>query len=287
MITCFTGTGGSGKSLDAAREVYVTTRRYKKSVIANFEVNKDVLYRKCDTHGEFIYVKEDDLTVDYLYQYAYEHHFKKNPDGSYMLDKDGNFIMVGEAQTLIIIDECQRKFNPRDTSRKDRLKWVEFFCEHRHWGYNILLITPMTKLVDQQIMGCVEYEVRHRKLNNYAIFKLLPFACFAGIIYWHGVREKIDCYYFNYKKRYNGLYNTFKMFCIPDSIKQKIEQKEERVEEEEIIQTLSNSISPNDEQVTQEKPVVKQQTDSKKSALTWQQFCSVLTKKRYIFKKSK
>lgn len=103
----------------------------------------------------------------------------------------------------------------------------------------------MIKLIDQQISGCIEYDVRHRKLNNYAIFKLLPFACFAGITYWHGVREKIDSYFFNYKKRYNGLYNTFKMFRIPDAILKKIKAETENKEDfnqSEIMDEIVNSL---------------------------------------------
>lgn len=249
MITCFTGTGGSGKSLDAAREIYVCIRRLKRNVIANFEVNHDILCKDCSDHGEFFFMKDDDLTVDALYLYAWQHHFKMDDKGNYLLDKDGNYVLKGESQTLIVIDECQRKFNPRDQAKKDRLQWVEFFCEHRHWGFNVLLVTPMIKLIDQQISGCIEYDVRHRKLNNYAIFKLLPFAMFAGVTYWHGVREKIDSYFFNYKKRYNGLYNTFKMFRIPDAILKQLKEKaREEQQRNDVMEDIIASLIASREQ---------------------------------------
>lgn len=194
MIYFYSGTPGSGKSLHVAKDIYTKLFINKGNVIANFDINRDV-YNKKKKKGKFTYISNTELTPNFFYEYAKENH-----------------ILGKESQTLAIIDECQIIFNPRSWSDKNRIDWINFFTQHRKWGYNFILISQFDRLVDRQIRSLFEYEIKHRKVNNFKGAKLLPFSTFVAVEYWYGVKERIGCNFFTYKNKYGRLYDTFKNF---------------------------------------------------------------------------
>lgn len=206
MIYFYSGTPGSGKSLHVAKDIYTKLRTKKQNVIANFPINFDVVEKKLFSNkksktGKFLYVDNSQLTVKYLVDYA-----KKN----HVLGKEG--------QTLLIIDECQVIFNPREFSRADRLQWNNFFSQHRKLGYNCILISQNDRLVDRQIRALFEYDVRHRKVNNFKIGMFFPVPLFACVTYWYGVKEKLGVEFFFYRNKLGKLYDSYKMFDESDDI---------------------------------------------------------------------
>ncbi|HAT4094501.1 TPA: DUF2075 domain-containing protein [Clostridium perfringens] len=201
MIWLYTGTPGSGKSLHVSKKILEYLQIEKKNVIANFPVNEKVVnknkffFTSRKRNGKFNFIDNSDLTVNALVEYARKNH------------------MLGvEHQTLLVIDECQTFFNPREFQRKDRLDWNNFFSQHRKLGYEVILVTQNDRLIDRQIRALVEYEVKHRKINNFSVGRFFPFATFACITYWYGVREKINVSLFTYRKYLGELYDSFKMF---------------------------------------------------------------------------
>lgn len=193
MIYLFTGTPGSGKSLHLAKLILFRLNHKLKNrrVIANFEIDE-----KFNKKGEFVYIDNLDLTPDKLIKYSYE-----------------NFKPGIENQCMLCIDECQILFNSRDWQKmKNRMDWIKFFTQHRKLGYDIYLITQQDRLIDRQIRNLAEYEVKHRKVNNFKIGRLLPMSTFVAITYWYGVNEKLDTEFFTYKKKYGNLYNSYKIF---------------------------------------------------------------------------
>lgn len=192
MIYLYTGSPGSGKSYHVAKDIYNRLTRHKyKRVIANFKVDVNKI-KKCK--GEFIYKDNSELTVEYLIEYAKQNH------------KEGI-----ENQTLLIIDEAQVKFNSRDwqIKRNERMEWIEFFSQHRKLGYNIIMITQFDRMIDRQIRSLVEYEVKHRKVNNYKFARIIPVTTFAAITYWYGVNEKIETEFIFYRKKYSRIYDSY------------------------------------------------------------------------------
>lgn len=194
MIYFYSGTPGSGKSLHVAQDIYTKLFFKKQNVIANFDINREI-YNKKKKKGKFTYVSNVDLNPKFFYKYAMENH-----------------IFGKENQTLVIIDECQILFNPRIWNQNNRLEWINFFTQHRKWGYNFILISQFDRLVDRQIRSLFETEYKHRKINNYKIGQLLPISTFISVEYWYGVREKIGSNIFFYKKKYGKMYDTFKNF---------------------------------------------------------------------------
>jgi zona occludens toxin len=200
MITIYTGTPGSGKSLHLAKNIYQWLRS-GINIIANFEINLDKVKH---SKGKFTFIETEKITVKYLKQYAIKNH---------------DFKSKKEFQTMIIIDECSDIFNCRDFSRKDRPEWLIFFRQHRKFRYDILLTTQDDREVDRQIRNKIEEEVQHRKMNNFGVIGLLltlftfkKFKLFVALTFWKGNKIRTFIEYFIYHKKHGELYDTFKIF---------------------------------------------------------------------------
>lgn len=196
MIYLYTGTPGSGKSLHVIKDI-VNKLKSGGNVISNFPIDVDRIKVKKGKLGEFIYKPNQDLTVDFLMDYAKNKHIKGK-----------------EAQTLIIVDEAQGKFNSRDFRDKDRKEFNYFFTIHRHLGYNVILITQADRLLDRQIRCLVEYEVKHRKINNFKFFRYIPIKTFICITYWYGVRSILEREMFLFNKKIASLYDSYALFDV-------------------------------------------------------------------------
>lgn len=196
MITFYSGTPGSGKSLHAAKVIYETLRYDKRSVICSFPVNLDIVSSNGKKKiGDFLYLPYDKMSPTFFYDYALKHHSPGR-----------------EHQCLVVIDECQLIFNPREFTRSDRLEWIKFFTQHRHWGYDFILISQFDMLVDKQIRCQFEYDVKHRSVNNYGVGKLLPFRWFCAVRFWYCVHKKDSQQFFLFHKKYAKMYDSFTMF---------------------------------------------------------------------------
>src|SRR5690554_2581391 len=102
MISLYTGTPGSGKSLHAARDIVKRVRSGRK-LICNFPINTSVIKR---AKSEPLYWDNSEMTPQKFVSYALKNH---------KIGKEG--------QTLIVIDEAQILFNCRDFGNKNRNHW--------------------------------------------------------------------------------------------------------------------------------------------------------------------
>ena len=201
MIYFYSGTPGSGKSLHVARDIYNRLNYNKKNpwVIANFTINEKMIKNK---NAVFTYKDNSELTVKFLLQYALKNH------------KIGR-----ENQTLIVVDECSVIWNSRAwMTDKDRMEWLKFFVQHRKLGYNFILISQNDRQIDRQIRALIEYEVTHRKVNNFKIGKLLPWSTFIAITRWYGVKEKLNTEFFIYSRKWGRFYDSYGTFAIDEKL---------------------------------------------------------------------
>ena len=201
MITLYTGTPGSGKSYTATERIDRALRR-GMPVIANFEINKNPKKHK----GEFIFIDTLELDPQFFMDYA-EKNF--NP-------------RKGEGQGMIFIDEAQIPFNPRTGfsgkggADRSRMAWINFFSKHRHYFWDVILITQHDRMIDRQIRSLVEIERKHRDLRNFGMkglyMRLIFRKRFVQVSYWYTIQEKIGSEFFRISKRVCKLYDTFKKF---------------------------------------------------------------------------
>lgn len=203
MITFYSGTPGSGKSLHVAAEI-LDILGNRHNVIANFPVQLPArLARKVEkrSKGKFYCVDNSDLTVRYLYQFAREHH-----------------VPYKEGQTTVVIDECAIMFNAREWDKKGRAEWLDFFRQHRKLGYNFILVAQNDRMIDRQIRANFEYNIIHRKATNFGnigfLMRLLHFPLFVAVTRWYGVNEVCGRQFFLYHRKYAKIYDTYRLFEV-------------------------------------------------------------------------
>lgn len=196
MISLYTGTPGSGKSLDVAR-ITRSRLKYGFNVIGTMYVNKDMV---SGYKGRYYFVDIYSMRPADFIEYSRKY-LKKGKEG----------------QCLIVIDECQRIFNSRDWNKTDRRAWNDFFQVHRHFGYNVLLITQYDRLIDRQLRALVEYEYIHRKVSNFGV-KGFILSCLAGgklfivVSQWYPLKERTGVQFFVYRKRLSAFYDSYMAF---------------------------------------------------------------------------
>jgi len=191
-----TGTPGSGKSYSMAMQIEKLLKR-GLNVISTVDINIERLTKNGKIEiGDFQYIQIFELTVEFLCRYAANNHQKGM-----------------EHQTYIFIDECQMIFNSREyQTNTERKEWLRFFNIHRHIGYDCYLITQNDMFIDKQIRAMVEYEIHHRKVNNFLWF--LPVTVFSVVETWYGHTKKIKIrsQFVRYKSRVGKLYDSYTMF---------------------------------------------------------------------------
>lgn len=200
MIYFFSGTPGSGKSLDMARCI-LNDLRFNRPVICNFDFYPPKKY----ANKEYLVVENTDLTPKMLTKYSAEY-FKNHK--------------FKEGAICLYIDECQLLFNARTWNVRGRSDWNKFFTNHRHLGYDIVMAAQFDRMIDRQIRSLFEVEVIHRKVNSMGLkglfFRIL-FCCptlFLKIHYYYPIREKLRVEFFRYSRKYASLYNSYDLSFV-------------------------------------------------------------------------
>ena len=207
-ISLYSGTPGSYKSYHATADIVQWLGR-GKNVIANYPINVSKYYkgRRLKRLGKFVFKPNTELTVSYLLKFAKENH------------KQGKL----KAQTLIVIDEASIMFNARQFDRKDRMEWVNFFANHRHFNFDVILIAQNDRMLDRQIRGLLEYDMKHRALKNWnlamAIVSLIFRGLFHCVEYWYPCKIKTATHLKRFNKRIADCYDTMALFNFKEDNK--------------------------------------------------------------------
>lgn len=204
MIVLYSGTPGSGKSLDTARTIYNWSSR-GAPIICNFSINE--AHIKVRKEKNILYMPNEQLNPDRLVEYARNHFEGKR---------------VKEDSILLIIDEAQLLFNAREWSAKGRARWNWFFTMHRHFGFFIILVAQFDRMLDRQVRCLIEYEYIHRKVKNMGIkglflscVMLSPANLYVKVKVWYPMKEKLSSEFFAGKRKYFDMYDTFAMLDVP------------------------------------------------------------------------
>ena len=124
---------------------------------------------------------------------------------------------VREDSILLVIDEAQLVFNSRAWQHGQRMDWIQFFSQHRHFGYKVVLIAQFDRMIDRQIRSLIEIETNHRKLGNFGMKGLilsLPFRgrLFLGVSYYYGLKEKVGTCWLLPRRAYFKVYDSYTRF---------------------------------------------------------------------------
>ncbi|MCR2036158.1 zonular occludens toxin domain-containing protein [Adlercreutzia mucosicola] len=198
MIYLYSGTPGSGKSLHVARDIRDHLGAKGLPVIANFDINPSAR----GYEERFTWMPNDRLSPDWLVEFA----------SSYWEGR-----RVREDSILLVVDEAQLVFNSRAWQQGERMEWIEFFSQHRHFGYKVVLIAQFDRMIDRQIRCLIEIEVSHRRLGNFGLKGLLlslPFRgrLFLAVSYYYGLRERVGSSWILPRRAYFRLYDSYSRF---------------------------------------------------------------------------
>lgn len=201
MIQLYTGTPGSGKSYHAVLDALKWMRIYKGIVISNLQISTSDL--KLKENAGYIYLPNESITPSFLGNFS-----------SYMYNKTETKKI--DDRYLLIIDEAQLIFNSRSWQDVTRPAWIEFFSQHRHLGYKILMLVQYSEMIDKQIRVLAEYETIHRTLSNQGVLgKMLDFLCgfdsHIALKIYCPTKRVVDREIFRIDKRIAQRYNTFDM----------------------------------------------------------------------------
>lgn len=204
MITLYSGTPGSGKSLHLASRLCNWMRFRNAPIIGNFPVDFSSIK---NPRGSYLYIDNVDLTPDKLINFSrnYSEYIGRR---------------LKEGEILLVIDECQILFNSRDWGQRNRADWCSFFTQHRKLGYEVVLIAQFDRMLDRQIRSLIEYEFVHRKVSNFGVpGKILSMFCggklFVCVKVWYPMKEKVGSEFFVAHKRNYSIYNTYELFSAP------------------------------------------------------------------------
>lgn len=200
MISLYSGTPGSGKSLHLARTVR-DALKFSCPVIGTFHINEQMLWK--NSPYPYTYISIYDLTPEFLLDYY---------------DKNKRYLKRHvEDSFLLVIDECQRIFNSREwQSNANRREWISFFTEHRHYGFNVILVSQMDIMLDRQIRGLVEYNFLHRKLDGFGFggkLMSLMLGNFCIVKTWYALKGyNVGSEFLRGNKKLFNFYDTFEDF---------------------------------------------------------------------------
>ena len=201
-ISLYSGTPGSGKSLHATERIYKRLNR-KLPVIANYNLDKN----KIPNSKLFTYIDNSSLTPDLLVRNAGDWFSRHR---------------FGEDRILLVIDECQLLFNSREWQNSDRMAWLEFFSQHRKYGFAVILVAQFDKMVDRQFRSLVEYEYIHRKVSNFGLAGWCLSLLFGGRAHvvvqrYYPLSQKVGSRFFIPRKKWFGLYDSYGTFRRDDA----------------------------------------------------------------------
>ncbi len=205
MIELYSGTPGSGKSLHAAREIRERLRgRKRRVVLGNFFIDRKACGKG---KGIYLYVSNHRLTPGRLLSFArrYSQHLGRR---------------LKEGELLLVIDEAQLLFNAREWQNLARAGWLSFFSQHRHYGYDIILVTQFDRMLDRQVRGLIEYDTVHRKVSRAGnIGAVLGFltggTLFVCVKQWYPIHEKVESHFFIGGKSLFAVYDSYNHLEAP------------------------------------------------------------------------
>lgn len=201
MITLYTGSVGSGKSYHGC-EIGIEWLGRKKHVIANFPLK----FSKKQEKQKQLWIFNDEITVEYLMAKSIEMGWYGK-----------------ESRCLVLIDEAGIIFNSRDWNSKgsERMNWIKFLSQSRKFGYDFIFICQADRMIDKQIRGLVEYEVKHLKANNsffLSFLSMFKVTLFLYVYRWYQTRLKANLRMSVYKPWIANRYDTMRTFNLDELI---------------------------------------------------------------------
>lgn len=231
MIYLYSGVPGAGKSLHAASDIRYALNKpgVERPVIANFPLGTRARVKRPQA---FHYFANRDITPAMLMDFA---------DAYWQTSG----VPFREDWILLVLDEVQLVHNARNwqdkgTGRGDsRLDWLEFYSQHRKYGYKVVMIAQSAKMIDNQFRMLIEIEVNHRKVSTMGGVGAVVSMLFLGRLYmWvsylYQTSERLGMSTYLGKRRDWDMYDSYARFRQRElDLEQKENQTQDMQAEEE------------------------------------------------------
>lgn len=162
MFCAYVGRPGSGKSYDAVRRI-VHNLRIGRVVATNIDGMQEKKSQEAikalafiddeQFHKQFIFLSKDDITSFWKPRMVNE---GTDLEFSAPLVPDG---------ALVVLDELHKWINSREWNTGKNKEFAEWGAEHRHDGYDVILITQDLDKIDKQVRSLVDWTYYYRKVN--------------------------------------------------------------------------------------------------------------------------
>lgn len=99
-----------------------------------------------------------------------------------------------------------------------RLAWIQFFSQHRKYGYTIILVAQFDKMIDRQMRSLLEYEYVHRKVSNFGVVGWLLSLLFGGKAHvcvqrYYPLNQRLGAKWFIARRAIFDMYDSYGDFA--------------------------------------------------------------------------
>jgi len=147
VIIVYEGVPGSGKTYEAVRKI-VDNLRLGRVVYTNIEGMDD---ERCHEAIKAVAGLSD-------YEFAERFHFLSGEDVK-------RFWQIVKPGSLIVLDEVHKWFNSRDWQKEGNRDFSDWASTHRHYGFDLVLISQRIEKIDAQARTLAEWTYRFKKIN--------------------------------------------------------------------------------------------------------------------------
>jgi zona occludens toxin (predicted ATPase) len=146
MIRAHVGTPGGGKTYSAVVSILENLKRGRQ-VYTNIDGIDDEKHREMIRH----LIEGSDTGVENL------HHLSAEQAACFWVHCDPG--------SLIVIDEVHKLWSSRSYSSDSNKAFADWCSTHRHYGYDVILITQSLDKIDGHVRSLIEWTYRYKKIG--------------------------------------------------------------------------------------------------------------------------
>ena len=211
MFAAYVGRPGGGKSYDAVRKI-VANLRAGRVVATNIDGMQDP---KCQEAIKqlaflddyqfsqlFIFLGKDDVTSFWKPRTV-------NAGDDMAFEKP-----LVPSGALVVLDEVHKWINCREWNSDKNKEFAEWGAEHRHDGYDVILITQDITKLDKQVRSLVEFTYFYRKINFFGNLIKKRYIKYSYDGDDHEGKSSVSPSTYTYDARYFRCYRSYKRPAI-------------------------------------------------------------------------
>lgn len=222
-IEVFEGTPGSGKTYDAVKKIS-DNLRLGRTIYTNIDGMDDP---DCKKVLKSISGLDD-------YQFATKFHILTKEQCYHFWDDD-----ICEKGSLIVIDEAHKWFNSRNWKSKENQAFSDWCSTHRHYGFDVILITQRIEKIDSQARSCVEWTSRYKKINF--LGNLMNGIAKSYVVYLYSGDDTSDCMSKSVRRYDSRIFRCYQSYAASD-IKERDIQKHTNIFKHPVFISIPLSI---------------------------------------------